>query len=289
MAAGARRHRTGHRQEVMTRTVVTAISADLIRPTRPGSAEVNFRKGSLVNALARSRDPRDSVGCGRRAQRTRPCPRWPPGAVVHRTALIVAAKGGTVGDVTAGDVLEVLDAEGEARGAGRGPTVLPDPARDGRLRGRGAGNAAGTAHRRAADARPNSSTVTSWPAVPSVTCWWNTCGNASLCWTTAAWTRWPTSGQAVLGGPGTPSSRHRQPPPAATGSPRRGSSGSARAPRRSAARDGTPTEVSVPRVNYRDMPDPVRAFYLDIAQWALEDPARWGSVGGSLPGQAARS
>jgi hypothetical protein len=50
-------HRTAHRQEVMTRTVVAAISADLIRPTPTWLAEVNFRKGALVNALARSRDP----------------------------------------------------------------------------------------------------------------------------------------------------------------------------------------------------------------------------------------
>ena len=27
----------------------------------------------------------------------------------------------------------------------------------------------------------------------------------------------------------------------------------------------------------------VRAFYLDIAQWAAEDPARWATVGGPLP------
>ena len=27
----------------------------------------------------------------------------------------------------------------------------------------------------------------------------------------------------------------------------------------------------------------VRAFYLDIAQWAAGDPARWGRVGRALP------
>jgi integrase len=40
--------------------------------------------------------------------------------------------------------------------------------------------------------------------------------------------------------------------------------------------DGTPSEVSVPRVNYRDCLSPVRAFYLDLSHWAVEDPARWG-------------
>ena len=29
------------------------------------------------------------------------------------------------------------------------------------------------------------------------------------------------------------------------------------------------------RIGYRECLTPVRAFYLDLAQWALEDPARW--------------
>ena len=43
---------------------------------------------------------------------------------VHRTALIVAAKGGTVGSVTPGDVLELLDAETRARAGSSGNTTV---------------------------------------------------------------------------------------------------------------------------------------------------------------------
>ena len=32
-----------------------------------------------------------------------------------------------------------------------------------------------------------------------------------------------------------------------------------------------------PRLSYRECLTPVRAFYLDLAQWAVEDPARWGA------------
>ncbi|MBF6422992.1 site-specific integrase [Nocardia farcinica] len=39
--------------------------------------------------------------------------------------------------------------------------------------------------------------------------------------------------------------------------------------------DGTTVEVTVPRVNYLQLLTTVRAFYLDIAQWATEDSARW--------------
>ena len=46
-------------------------------------------------------------------------------------------------------------------------------------------------------------------------------------------------------------------------------------PRTVTASTGEKTVSYVPRVNYRQCLTPVRAFYLDLAQWAVEDPARW--------------
>ena len=40
--------------------------------------------------------------------------------------------------------------------------------------------------------------------------------------------------------------------------------------------DGRTVEQTVERINYRECLTPVRAFYLDLAHWAIEDPARWG-------------
>lgn len=40
--------------------------------------------------------------------------------------------------------------------------------------------------------------------------------------------------------------------------------------------DGTMVEVTTPRASYGSLLGFVRAFYLDIAQWALEEPTRWG-------------
>ncbi|WP_206282274.1 hypothetical protein [Streptomyces rhizosphaericus] len=40
--------------------------------------------------------------------------------------------------------------------------------------------------------------------------------------------------------------------------------------------DGKSVEVSSPRLNAKDELMRVRAFYLDIAQWAAAEPARWG-------------
>ncbi len=38
---------------------------------------------------------------------------------------------------------------------------------------------------------------------------------------------------------------------------------------------GGTTEMTVPRMSYRECLTPVRAFYLDLAHWAVEDPGRW--------------
>lgn len=40
--------------------------------------------------------------------------------------------------------------------------------------------------------------------------------------------------------------------------------------------DGTSVEVTSPRLNAKDELIRIRAFYLDLAQWAAEEPARWG-------------
>jgi len=40
--------------------------------------------------------------------------------------------------------------------------------------------------------------------------------------------------------------------------------------------DGRQTQTSAARINYRGCLTPVRAFYLDLAHWAVDDPARWG-------------
>ena len=41
------------------------------------------------------------------------------------------------------------------------------------------------------------------------------------------------------------------------------------------APDGERTVITAERIGYRQCLTPVRAFYLDLSQWAIEDPARW--------------
>jgi hypothetical protein len=117
-------HQSQHRQEVLTRAIVVAISADIIRPSLSWLAEANFRKGILVNALAQFRDPEGFSRLRAACSADPAVSASAAGRAVYRTALIVAAKGGTVGGITTGDVLELLEAEAEAHGTAVGATHL---------------------------------------------------------------------------------------------------------------------------------------------------------------------
>lgn len=117
-------HDVAHRAETMGRSVALAISADVIRPSLTWLVTANFRKGSLVSDLAGCRD---ATGFERlRAY----CEADPTVSTIathrtlYRTALILAAKGGTVQDITTGDVLELLDVEAAVVGTGIGATHL---------------------------------------------------------------------------------------------------------------------------------------------------------------------
>jgi hypothetical protein len=46
-------------------------------------------------------------------------------------------------------------------------------------------------------------------------------------------------------------------------------------PKTITAADGTKTVIETERICHREFLTPIRAFYLDLAQWAVEDPARW--------------
>ena len=54
-----------------------------------------------------------------------------------------------------------------------------------------------------------------------------------------------------------------------------------------ATADGRAVQTVTARLDGRSVLTAVRAFYLDIAQWADDDPARWGRCG-ALPGQRQR-
>ncbi|WP_241681627.1 hypothetical protein [Streptomyces sp. CB01881] len=91
------------------------ICADVLRPSLEWLVSVPSLKGDLAPGLALVRD-RDGFAqlqthCDGRADLTAPSRRL----VLQRAAVLLAAKGGTVGDITLGDVLELAETETDVR------------------------------------------------------------------------------------------------------------------------------------------------------------------------------
>ena len=101
------------RQELLSAALWLAIGADVLRPSLAWLVSKTTGKG-LVSNLTRCRD---SEGFARLRTQCAADPGVSPIAaklIVHRGAVIVAAKGGTLADITIGDVLELLDIEAES-------------------------------------------------------------------------------------------------------------------------------------------------------------------------------
>src|SRR5215472_13947402 len=101
-----------------------ALAADIIRPSLPWLVTADFRHGSFTSVMSRHRDPE---GFSRLEALCSADPDIPPAAASrtgYRASIILAAKGGVIADITAGDVLELLDAEAAAHGTSVGATHL---------------------------------------------------------------------------------------------------------------------------------------------------------------------
>jgi len=101
------------------------ICADLIRPSLSWLVAAASVKGALAGDLAKTRD---SAGFARLATRCDGHPGISARArlrTLQRTSVIIAAKGGSLTDITVGDVLELLDVETEvlAGWPGDGPML----------------------------------------------------------------------------------------------------------------------------------------------------------------------
>jgi hypothetical protein len=100
------------------------LGADLIRPSLAWLSVAAFGAGSLARTMAAMRDP---AGFAELRARCSADPKVAQAALtrnLYRAAALVSAKGGTIRDITPGDVLDGLDAEAAARGTNVGSTGL---------------------------------------------------------------------------------------------------------------------------------------------------------------------
>ncbi|WP_447035887.1 tyrosine-type recombinase/integrase [Streptomyces sp. DSM 118878] len=265
------------RMPVVGRALTTVISAELLRPSVDWLAAGASRQGVLVRSMAHSRDPRGFERLrelGSQAQGVR------PGAVsttLCRSALILAAKGGTLADITIGDVLELLDTQAVVlRRAMAGTEVFyrllhqfgafgeDAPPNLRAVRNLGQRTPEELIDRYGLICRPVRDLLVDYlrerqPALDHNSlkslsyhlgkCFWQDIehhhpGAHSLRLAPDVIGQWKQ--------------RIRTKDKTVTDP------------------DGRRTSTKVERLNHRDTLIQVRAFYLDIAQWALEDPGRWG-------------
>ena len=261
----------------VARAVLVAISADVVRPSLGWLVTAAFRRGALVGDLAHCRDPE---GLGRLRALCAADPSVPPAAVnrtLYRAGQILAAKGGTLRGVTVGDVVELLAAEAAVRGTSVGGTHLfyralhqmgtfgeGAPATLRELRSSGQRTPQELIDRYGLACRPIRDLLVDYlrerqPALDYTSLDSLATFLGKLFW---ADLERHHPGIASLHLPADVADAWKQ--------RLRTLTKTVRTP------DGRHAQVQVARINYRECLTPVRAFYLDLAQWAVEDPARWG-------------
>ncbi|MGV7773015.1 tyrosine-type recombinase/integrase [Mycobacterium kansasii] len=270
-------HDVAHRAEAIGRSVALAISADVIRPSLTWLLAANFRKGSLVSDLASCRD---ATGFERlRAY----CEEDPTVSTIathrtlYRTALILAAKGGTIQDITPGDVLELLEVEAAVIGTGIGATHLfyralhaigsfgiQAPATLRELRHRGQLTPEELIDRYGLACKPIRDLLVDYLRERQPTLDYTSLDSLAQMLGKLFWADLEQHNPGIdsLRLPNDVLDDWKQRLRTIT--------------KTTTTPDGRSIETNVPRVNYRECLSPVRAFYLDLAQWALNEPTRWG-------------
>ncbi|MGB9303946.1 MAG: site-specific integrase [Mycobacterium sp.] len=264
---------SGNRLRLMTSSLILVVGADVLRPSLAWLL-TGAKASKLIRRIVYGRD---KAGFD---QLRRLCERNPDIAsnvlddIMSRSVRIVAAKGGTLADITAGDVLEILDAEYAVRGCAvsgsatfrmlREAGVLDaDTPTLAQARSVGQRSVAQLVDRHPITCRPIRDLLVAYlaerqPAIDYTTlvglayhlvrCFWfdleqHHPGIDSLRLpreVAGAWKRRLHTKTTIV------------------------------------VRDGQRVEVESERLNYLDVLAAVRAFYLDLAGWGLDDPIRWG-------------
>ncbi len=270
-------HRTAYRHEALVEALPVLVSADVIRPSlRWLVGGGPARGGLLLRTLVASRDPGGFARLGAACDAAPGVSVVARGQTLYRAAMIVAAKGGVLGDIIVGDLLELFDAQADAYdnpSAGRtlfyrllhdmgtfGPAAPPTLRA---LRTAGQRSPDELIDRYRLKCRPVRDLLVDYlrerqPALDYNSLeslanflgklFWSDLerhhpGIDSLHLSVGVADGWKRRLRTVTKTVTTPA--------------------------------GEKAEVAVERINYRECLTPVRAFYLDLAHWAVEDPARW--------------
>ncbi len=260
--------------ETMTSALIILVGADVVRP----SLAWLFTGGKKRKVARNMIWSRDTAGFDRVDRFCRQDPGITDDArehIVFRLAVIIAAKGGTMADITVGDLLESLDVEYSLRGERRlgsaafrvlrelgvfGPGVptLREITSNGQLA------VEELVDRYPIACRPVRDLLVDYLKERQPSLDYSTLRGEVYHLAKSFWTDLEQHHPGIAS--------LRLDPATATAWKQRLQTRT----KKITAGDGQRIEVTVERLNYHDTLATVRAFYLDLAQWALEDPARWG-------------
>jgi len=268
----------GRRAGGLAAALIAVIAADVVRPSLAWLAAGGCRHADLARAMAAGRD-------GQGLARLRAACDADPGVAasaaarnhaLRRAAVVMAAKGGRLDDIALGDFLELLDTEADVRGAAApdsaacyralratgifGPAA-PERLRQLRTPGQRTPEELIDRHRLAC--RPVRDLLVDYlrerqPAMDYGSLE-QLARRLGMFWA-----------DLERHHPGIDSLH--LPAHVADGWKQRLRT----KPRTTTSASGGKEVIDVERICYREFLTPVRAFYLDLAQWAIDDPARWG-------------
>ncbi|MET8518275.1 site-specific integrase [Streptomyces sp. NPDC005077] len=252
------------------------ICADVLRPSLNWMVSVAAIKSTLAHELAQYRDREGFTRLRAHCEAFSGVSAEAVRHTLHRSALIIAAKGGTLTDITVGDVLQLLDAEADTfAGPPRHVPVFYQmlhtlglfddhaPTRLRELRTPGQRTPDELIDRYQLSCQPVRDLLVDYLRERQPALDYNSLKDLSYYLGKRFWK------DLELHHPGIESLRL---PPEVTSAWRQRLLSK---PKTVTTDTGQKTSVSVPRISYRQCLTTVRAFYLDLSQWAIEDPGRW--------------
>jgi integrase len=261
------------RLTLMTASLLILIGADVVRPSLEWLL-TGGAKRKVTRNIIRARDPEGFERLDRICAEDPAISSHAQRHTFFRCAVIVVAKGGAIGDITIGDVVEILDVEVALRGRSLSGAATFKALREMGVFGAGMATLREIlgAQRRSVEELVDRYAITCRPIrdllvdylkerQPAVD--YNSLVHTSYVLAKCFWR------DLEEHHPGIETLRL---------TPEVASAWKQRLQTRNAATHsatGETIDVTVERFSYLDVLSSVRAFYLDLAQWALEDPGRW--------------
>jgi Phage integrase family len=264
--------------------LVVAICGDLIRPSLGCLVAGAAGKGALTRNLERHRDPPGFTRLRQLCQADPQVSAYAASLTLRRGAEIIAAKGGMLSDITVGDALELMDHEAETfscptrdhnifyrmlRKLGSFPDQAPERLRAFRTAGQLTPDELVDRYR--LRCRPVRDLLVDYLAERQPAMDYTSLKNLAYYLAQRFWADLEQHHPGI-------DSLHLDRETAQAWKQRQRTK-----PQVITSATGEKTVVMVERVGYRQCLTPVRAFYLDLSQWAIEEPARWGRWAAPCP------